>query len=88
MTPGCGMGTSKAAGTMQTAGKVVRYCKCVWPNRRWLKVDSSLCHGVLSKGGRRREQSEKRMGKSATKKTSLAAAAEKKIKTYKEFSID
>lgn len=77
MTPGCGMGTSKAAGTMQTAGKVVRYCKCVWPNRRWLKVDSSLCHGVLLKGERWQEQSVEKMGKSATKKTSLAAGAEK-----------
>lgn len=54
---------------------------------RWIpRYATGFCR--KANGERRREQSENRMGKSATKKTSLAAAAEKKIKTYKEFSID
>lgn len=82
MTPGCGMGTSKAAGTMQTAGKVVRYCKCVWPNRRWLKVDSSLCHGVLSKGERRKAARavRKENGQKRNKEDVVGSSSRKKNK--------
>lgn len=87
MTPGCGMGTSKAAGTMQTAGKVVRYCKCVWPNRRWLKVDSPYATEFYrkAKGG---ESSQKRKWAKAQQRRRRWQQQQNKIKTYKEFSID